>query len=96
MRETSLAGEILVCTEFMIGAGVVLSQGLDPVRHLGGSEKAPLFRLLVGVGGQPQQDLLCQSVIGARVETEIKFQCCNVFQGFSFHMSKCGMMDELP
>lgn len=84
MRETSLAGEILVCTEFMIGAGDVLSQGLDLVRHLGGSEKAPLFHLLVGVGGQPQQDLLCQSVIGARVETEIKFQCFPRIQPFIF------------
>jgi len=74
MREKGLAGEISALKEFMTGAGVVPSQALGLVRPPGESDaKLLLLHLLVGVSGQLQQGLPCQSVIRARVGIETNF-----------------------
>ena len=53
---------------------VFLLQVLSLVRRPGESDEQLLrLHLLVGVSGQPQQDLRCRSVTRARVEIETMF-----------------------
>jgi len=83
-REKGLAGEAPVREEFMIGTKVVLSPVLVLVllpRESDEQALVLLLHLLVGVSGQPQQDLPCQSVIRARVEIKTKLFESNFLVG---------------